>query len=86
MGGSQDKVEAPISHAKIQTILNELQECLETHENHLNGKGFIMGELDYASFGDLKDEVLKEIPQGAQMGITGQLNYFHRGNGNLPLH
>ena len=62
MGGSQDKVEAPISHAKIQTILNELQECLETHENHLNGKGFIMGDLDHASFGDLKDEVLKEIP------------------------
>ena len=58
MGGSQDKVEAKIINALIETIFNDLQERLKTHDNRLTGKGVKMVEFNYASFGDLKDEVL----------------------------
>ena len=64
MGGSQDKVEAKIINALIETIFNDLQERLKAHEKHLTGKGFKMGEFVYTSFGDIKDEFLKEMPWG----------------------
>ena len=64
MGGIQDKVESPRSHAEIENILNNLQERLNTHDNRITGDGFRMGEFSYASFGYLKDGVLKEMPRG----------------------
>ena len=60
----QVKWEPPRSHSEIETILNNLQELLNAHDNRITGEGFRMGEFAYASFGDLKDDVLKEIPQG----------------------
>ena len=62
MEGSQDKGEPPRSHAEIQTILNNLQECLNSHDNRITGEGVRMGEFAYTSFGDLKYDALKEIP------------------------
>ena len=68
MGGSQDKVEAKIINALIETIIetifNDLQELFKTHDNRLTGKGAKMGEFIYKYFGDLKDEFLKEMPWG----------------------
>ena len=64
MGVIQDKVESPRSHAEIENILNNLQERLNTHDNRITGDGFRMGEFSYASFGYLKDGVLKEMPRG----------------------
>ena len=64
MGGIQDKGEATIFNAEIDTIINDLQERLKAHDNRLTGKGFKMGEFVYMSFEDLKDEFLKEMPWG----------------------
>ena len=64
MGGSQDKGEPPISHAEVDTIVNNLQECLNAHDSRITGNGVRMGEFAYTSFGDLKDDVLKEMPWG----------------------
>ena len=65
MGVSQENGESPRSHAEIETIIKDLQEQLNAHENRLTGKGVITGEFSYTSFGDLKDDVLKEIPRGS---------------------
>ena len=64
MKGILDKGEFPISHAEINTILNNLQEHLNSHDNHITGEGFRMGEFAYTYFDDLEDDVLKEMPQG----------------------
>ena len=64
MGGSQDKGEATIFNAEIDTIINDLQEGLKAHDNRLTGKRFKMGEFVYTPFGDLKDKFLKEMPWG----------------------
>ena len=42
MSRSQYKGEAPIIHANIETILNDLQERLKAHENRLTAKVFQM--------------------------------------------
>ena len=59
MGGIKDKEETPRSHAEMETILNKLQELLNTHEKRLTGDGFEIEEFIYAYFGYLKDDVLK---------------------------
>ena len=59
MGGSQDKVGSPRSHAEIENILNNLQERLIAYGKCITGDGFIMGEFAYAYFGGLKDAFLK---------------------------
>ena len=64
MEGSLDKEEPPRSHAEIDTILNNLKERLNAHDNHMNGNGVIIGEFAYTYFGNLKDDVLNEIPRG----------------------
>ena len=64
MEGSQYKGKSPRSHAEIETILNNLQESLNAHDNHITGDGVIMGEFDYTYLGDLKYDVLREMPQG----------------------
>ena len=48
----------------MESILNNIQECINAHDNCITGEGLRMGEFTYASFDDLKDEVLKEIPWG----------------------
>ena len=68
MGGSQDKGDTPRSHSRMETILNNLQECLNTHDNRHTGKGVKTGDFAYRSFEDLKDDVLKEI-HGGEFGI-----------------
>ena len=47
----------------METILNNLQEILNAHDNRITGEGVIMRVFAYASVGDLKDEVLKETPR-----------------------
>ena len=64
MGGIQDKGEAPRRYAEIETIIKDPQEQLKAQDNHLISKGLKMRYFAYASFGDLTDEVLKEIPRG----------------------
>ena len=44
--------------------INDLQDNLKYHYKRLTGKGVNMGEFSFASLGDCKDEVLKEIKQG----------------------
>ena len=64
MGGSQGKGESPTNHAEIESIRNNLQELLNSHDNHISGEGVRMGEFAYEYFGYFKDDVLKEIPRG----------------------
>ena len=59
MEGSQDKGEFPRIHAEIETILNNIQERLNAHDNRITGEGVRMEEFSYAYFGDLNDDVLK---------------------------
>ena len=49
---------------KIETILKNLQERLNAHDNRIIREGVRMGEFAYISFGNLKDGILKGIPQG----------------------
>ena len=62
MGGSQDKGEPPRIHTEIETILKNLQESINAHDNRITDEGVRMGEFSYASFGDLKYDVLRKIP------------------------
>ena len=48
----------------METILNNLQERLNAHNNRLTGDGFKMLEFAYTSFGDLNNDALKEISRG----------------------
>ena len=59
MVGIKYKGEYPRIHAEIETIINNLQECLNEHDNHLTGGGIKMVEFSYTYFGDLKDDVMK---------------------------
>ena len=43
MEGSQDKGESPISHSEMETILNNIQECLNANYNHITGKVVLIG-------------------------------------------
>ena len=65
MGRSQHKGEFQIIQTEIETIINNLEERLNAHDNRITRDGFKMGEFAYASFGDLKDGVLKEMPWGS---------------------
>ena len=65
IGGSKDKGETPRIHKEIETIINNLQERLNSHDNRLTGNGVKMGIFAYASLGNLKDDVLKEMPRGS---------------------
>ena len=62
MEGSQYKREPSSSHAEIETILKNLQESINAHDNRITDEGVRMGEFSYASFGDLKYDVLRKIP------------------------
>ena len=53
------QVRGPRIHAEIETIINDLQERFKAHDKCLVYQGVKMGEFSYASFGDLKDELLK---------------------------
>ena len=68
MEGRQDKGESPRSHAEIETILNNLQERLNAHDNRIAGEGVRMGKFAYTYFVGFKGDVLKEMPQGG-LGI-----------------
>ena len=48
----------------METILNNLQEILNAHDNLITGEGVIMEEFAYASLGYLKDDALKEMSWG----------------------
>ena len=48
----------------METILKNIQECLNAHDKHITGEGFLMVEFAYAYFGDMKDDVLKEMNWG----------------------
>ena len=43
----------------METILYNLQEHLDSHDNQIMCEEVIMGEFAYAYFGDLKDDFLK---------------------------
>ena len=58
MEGSQDKGELPRIHAEIKTILNNIQERINAHDNRITGERVRMGECAYASFRDLKDDLM----------------------------
>ena len=68
MEGRQDKGESPRSHAEIETILKNLQERLNSHDNRITGEGVRMGQFVYTSFVDFKGDVQKELPLGG-LGI-----------------
>ena len=68
MRGNHDNGETPIIHAKIETIINYLQECPKTHGNRLTGDGVKMVEFAYMSFGYMKDGIPKKMPWGV-LGI-----------------
>ena len=53
----------------METVLNNLQERLNAHDDCITGEGVRTGEFSYAYFCDLKDNFLKEIPQGGVGGI-----------------
>ena len=63
MRGSLDRGAVPRSYEEIDTTLYNLQEIPKYYDNLITGKGVKMGEFVYASLGDFKDEVLKDIPQ-----------------------
>ena len=54
----------PRIHSCIETIINNLEERLNDHDNCLTGDGFKIVEFSYSYFGDLKDDVLKETTMG----------------------
>ena len=64
MRGIQDKGETTIIHVLIETVINDLQKHLNAHNNRLTENEFKMGDFDYESSGNLKYDVLKEIPRG----------------------
>ena len=63
MGGIIYRGVVQISYEEIEATLYNLQECPKAHDNLITSKGVKMGELVYAFLGELKDEVLKEIPR-----------------------
>ena len=100
MEGNQDKGESPISNAEMETIVNNLQEHLNSHDNQITCERVRMVEFAYAYFGDLKDDVLKEIPQGGfgifvnawslcaffNMDYTSEFSFLERGKKVRGVH